>query len=1296
MTPPAKVFFSLLFAFTAAGIRANTVTAPDTRRAPVDSARIELLATDNSGVTFDFFAGAVQTTAASGVIMPGAEKLSLPGEPDLPGKMVLVGIPQQGEVSLDFSALKTEELSGITVAPATGLTEAPVLPAAMFEKDEFWPGKPAEIIEITTLRNCRIARVRINPVQFNPVKKVLRVHTHLRCVLKFSLPPENRQKPDAFDPLLQNILLNGATAINWKIAGPEKDSINFFSRFGQWCRIKTDSTGIYKITPAQLKGAGFSPEGIDPRTIRLFTIGRYRLNGPYPDTMVEVPIYVQGEADGKLDNQDYILFYALAPSCWDESLATYQTNYHTNYRTYWLTWGADAGKRLNAVSGAGATAPVAQAGNVIRLEEDNLCPARSGLLWLWQRYTNTGTSPASFYQELALPNRERIDRLTIRLYAATDRIAATYRAVLSLNGFLLDTVTLEARSQATPPNTFTFDSLPGEWTARPGKSDSLGITLLSASDVYLDYIEVLYQEELKISRNQPRLEFFTTAPVDLTIKGAGSDFWLLDVTDPFNPRRVTDYRLTDADIAFRWSQPGLTRFFATRPEGFRTPVAVEKRQPGNLRSPLVSADYYVICPDEFIVPARLLARYRENNIPGITGARAQAVPLSQIYDDYAFGMEEPGAIKAFLSAKRPVFGLLAGDATYDYKDNLRLGKKPSVPAYEIGFDLDYEVYNPYVKALDAWFADFDGEGSSPDMILARITARTAQELRNFLEKVKNYETQQPGIWAKRFLILGDDEYLGDPAKKESFIHIHGCEGVAPLAGKTLDVVKVYLTEYPLEGIRSKPKAQAELLRQLNQGALLWCFFGHGAGFQLCHERAFNIEDVPLVRNGGRTPFAFFGSCGVGRFEDTKYEAIAEELVRSPAGCIATLGATKATYSSSNEAFAQSLFSRLLNNPDQPIGVAFYEPWARTSNLYILFGDPATLLRLPRRDSAVAVMPDTFYPGGAVAWSINSPLNSGFFEIVAKEAERVRFYSSDIGTITYTLPGEVIFRTTGKFTASTAQGNFIVPRIAFPDTIIVGNGYYTRSRENCYVSALLWAPDQPHPAKSHLSAPVFLSPDSMPRTDTTPPQFTLRADNITLKPGDTTPVPKNFTLSARLADPAGILLYPDPSYGLSLYLGDPSTRISLADRFIYDDNSATTGRVACPIELQKTADSLIFIASDNNLNRRIGKFYLKTDLRGKLQIDSALVYPNPVKNSAFFTFRLSQPARVTVKIYTIAGKLLAVLGPYNCPFGYNQIPWDVRNKDGTPLPNGVYLYKLDATAPSPPASASYRDRFIINR
>jgi len=76
------------------------------------------------------------------------------------------------------------------------------------------------------------------------------------------------------------------------------------------------------------------------------------------------------------------------------------------------------------------------------------------------------------------------------------------------------------------------------------------------------------------------------------------------------------------------------------------------------------------------------------------------------------------------------------------------------------------------------------------------------------------------------------------------------------------------------------------------------------------------------------------------------------------------------------------------------------------------------------------------------------------------------------------------------------------------------------------------------------------------------------------------------------------------------------------------------------------------------------------------LDRPLNYPNPFHDETSFAFELTQPAQVTIKIYTVAGKLIRTLRVSGAS-GYNVAEWDGRDEQGDPLSNGAYLYKVIA-------------------
>lgn len=89
-------------------------------------------------------------------------------------------------------------------------------------------------------------------------------------------------------------------------------------------------------------------------------------------------------------------------------------------------------------------------------------------------------------------------------------------------------------------------------------------------------------------------------------------------------------------------------------------------------------------------------------------------------------------------------------------------------------------------------------------------------------------------------------------------------------------------------------------------------------------------------------------------------------------------------------------------------------------------------------------------------------------------------------------------------------------------------------------------------------------------------------------------------------------------------------------------------------------------------------------RAEVQVDTefhlreVMNYPNPFREETDFTYYLTQPADdVTIKIFTLAGRLIAVLEHAPGNAGFNRAPWNGRDADGEILANGVYLYKLIA-------------------
>ncbi len=222
----------------------------------------------------------------------------------------------------------------------------------------------------------------------------------------------------------------------------------------------------------------------------------------------------------------------------------------------------------------------------------------------------------------------------------------------------------------------------------------------------------------------------------------------------------------------------------------------------------------------------------------------------------------------------------------------------------------------------------------------------------------------------------------------------------------------------------------------------------------------------------------------------------------------------------------------------------------------------------------------------------------------------------------------------------------------------------------------------------LTEPVQIAPSS----DRDVPTIKIAALDALgeVRPEDYLPSQPTFRISMR--DTAGIDL---SSIRLSLSGTDEAQEThyeseKIKDRavtpmtlsFVYTPNTLDDGRYTLNVE-----------ASDR-LGNGPAKIAISFQVSSILAIENALVAPNPVSNTGHFTFILSRPSEVTVRIYTLAGRLVQRIEEPFARAGYNQVFWDGRDANGQMLSNNTYLYTL--TAENGESQARVKDKLIVYR
>jgi len=118
--------------------------------------------------------------------IPGEARMLVTGLPDLPHVARSIAIPDDAEVAISVVSTHYTDFAGVPVAPSKGLLTRNVDPATVpYSFDDFYQGGGwypedlAYLREPYILRDVRGTAVVVNPIQYNPSTRVLRVYDHI-------------------------------------------------------------------------------------------------------------------------------------------------------------------------------------------------------------------------------------------------------------------------------------------------------------------------------------------------------------------------------------------------------------------------------------------------------------------------------------------------------------------------------------------------------------------------------------------------------------------------------------------------------------------------------------------------------------------------------------------------------------------------------------------------------------------------------------------------------------------------------------------------------------------------------------------------------------------------------------------------------------------------------------------------------------------------------------------------------------------------------------------------------------
>ena len=1003
---------------------------------------------------------------------------------------------------------------------------------------------------------------------------------------------------------------------------------------GHWAKIRVPETGFYHLTDALIRKAGFK----NPKKVKIYGYGGELqpevLTGEYLSETDDLKEVATCTIKGKR------LFHASGPVSWASNTTLARTrNPYSDYGYYFLTESDDEPLTADSASFVSSYYPSASDYHDL-YEVDDYAWYHSGR----NLYTSEKLTVGSD-RNITLPGvHSTTTQINVNL-----SYDSKFVATLLMNGTTIGTLT--ASSGLTSSGTLSDGNAvatQASWkfllpdSVMKTTDNKLTLRQTSGGEVRLDYVSLCYSTPKALT------DFTTSLPV---------------------PEYL--YNITNQD--------------------HHADSAV---------------DMVIIIPtsQKLLSEAERLKTLHET----YDSLRVRIVPADELYNEFSSGTPDANAYRRYMKmlydragteADQPRYLLLFGDGAWDNR-MLSSGWRSLSPD---DFLLCYESENSFSATKSYVSDDYyclldDNEGGSIlkdkfDAAVGRLSARTAEEAKILVDKIYAYRTNAyAGAWQNTLCFLGDD---GDQNR-----HMQDAEAVVSTV-KSLyanyDIKKIYWDAYTRVTSstgNSFPDVTRLIKQQLQKGALVMNYSGHGGPSLLSHEAVLRITDFGEA-SSLRLPLWVTAACDVAPFDGQSDNIGETAMFNKKGGSIAFYGTTRTVYASYNRLQNQSFMKYLLaskNGRRLTIGEAAYlakndfvsgSTEMLTNKLqYVLLGDPALTLASPTEQAVIDSI-----NGKAVADGIQQ-LKAGS-KVTLKGHLPGHADFNGVVTITVRDIEETIV---GK------QNDPVATETAFefqdrPNTIYNGNdsvrnGQFSFSfavpKDISYSDKtglfLVYAVNNDKSLSAHGECESFtLTGTEDLSNDGVGPSIYCYLNSESFVNGSTVNATPYFY--AELTDKDGINVSGGIGHDLELIIdNDMNLTYQLNERFQYDFGDYCKGKVDYVLpELSDGPHKLFFRAWDAQNNSSVAELSFVVNATQQPTLSNVICTKNPATTSTSFVIshdRAGSEVDVELEVFDTSGRLLWRKSETGIPTDQTYtIDWDLTTGNGSRLKTGVYLYRV---------------------
>ncbi|WP_162912078.1 C25 family cysteine peptidase [Pontibacter actiniarum] len=627
-------------------------------------------------------------------------------------------------------------------------------------------------------------------------------------------------------------------------------------------KLQVVENGLYKLDYAYLSGLGL--ENVNPQHLQLFRRGK------------EVAVYVAGEEDGRLDQQDYLEFYGERnDGVLDQGL--YKNPEHqvhqlysmyTDTAAYFLTVNpAGANKRMRvenpAVDGRTPQGYLLQKALLVKTDKysEGKVHTESHLPWMdaAEGFFSSWSAKAVNFALPAFSNVEPAGPVPYLSYAVVGVGSASHN--FNVNVVEPSKAVRQLASHAMGSYSFIKGKSNFKLTDIDTRAQlTVQLAPQSGSNaVSLAYVEATYPQKSVLPQSG-RLVFYTDST-----SSASPYFYFANA-----PASAVAYDVTASGDVTRIPGQAVNngKGFVVRAEN----QATHKVLLADLQRALLPAksstvkfsNYLANSANYIILTSKAMMQVPEGSNQPVPEAYAayraseaggKHAPMIVYVDDlvnqFHYGEFSPMGVKHFTrfmgSAAPAKHMLILGKGIEVNRISYRSAASRAldiVPVFGYpGSDLSYAI-------------DFRNGNYIPTVAVGRVAVTTPLEAKNYLDKVKEYEALAENLpWRKKIMQLGGGASVEHMTQIANYLESYAAIAEGPLLGATVE-----------EKYRKNLSEFVETLnisKEINSGVSLLTFFGHSSTSTTDLNIGYVSTAVNGYQNKGKYPVMLINGCNLG-------------------------------------------------------------------------------------------------------------------------------------------------------------------------------------------------------------------------------------------------------------------------------------------------------------------------------------------------------------------------------------------------------------------------------------------------